>query len=43
MISAETAATALCEMFLANADRGDNAANDYLIAEIVDRIRTRQE
>ncbi len=41
MISAEAAARTLCEVFLANADRGDNAANDHLIAEIVDRIRTR--
>ncbi len=43
MISAEAAARALCELFLANADRGDNAANDHLIAEIVGRIRTQQE
>ena len=43
MISAETAARALCELFLANADRGDNAANDHLIAEMVNRIRTQQE
>ncbi len=35
--------TALCELFLANADRGDNAANDHLIAEMVARIRTQQE
>jgi hypothetical protein len=43
MISADAAAKALCELFLANADRGDNAANDHLIAEIVGRIRTQQE
>ncbi|MGH3799151.1 MAG: hypothetical protein ACRDTD_03280 [Pseudonocardiaceae bacterium] len=43
MISAEAAAMALCELFLANADRGDNAANDDLIAEMLDRIRTPQE
>ncbi len=43
MISAEAAARALCELFLANADRGDNAANDHLIAEMVGRIRTQQE
>jgi hypothetical protein len=43
MISAEAAARALCELFLANADRGDNAANDHLIAEMVERIRTQQE
>lgn len=41
-ISAQTAANALCEEFLTNADRGDNAANDHLITEIVDRIRTRE-
>lgn len=43
IISAEAAARALCELFLANADRGNNAANDYLIAEMVGRIRTQQE
>jgi hypothetical protein len=43
MISVEAAARALCELFLANADRGDNAANDHLIAEMVGRIRTQQE
>jgi hypothetical protein len=41
-ISAEAAARILCELFLANADRGDNAANDHLIAEMVGRIRTQQ-
>jgi hypothetical protein len=40
MISAEAAAKALC---LTNADRGDNAANDHLIAEMVGRIRAQQE
>lgn len=43
VISAEAAARALWELFLANADRGDNAANDHLIAEIVGRIRTQQQ
>jgi hypothetical protein len=43
MLSPETAARTLYELFLANADRGDNAANDHLIAEIVARIRTQQE
>lgn len=43
MISSEAAARALCEVFLANADRGDNAANDHLIAELVDRIHTQQK
>ncbi|MGH3800526.1 MAG: hypothetical protein ACRDTD_10410 [Pseudonocardiaceae bacterium] len=42
-ISAEAAAKALCELFLANADRGDNAANDHLVAEMVGRIRTQQQ
>lgn len=42
-ISAEAAARALCELFLTNADRGDNAANDHLIAEMVRRIRTQQK
>jgi hypothetical protein len=43
VISAETAARALCELFLANADRGDNAANDHLITEMVERIRAQQD
>lgn len=30
-------------MFLANADREDNTANDHLIAEMLDRIRTQQQ
>jgi hypothetical protein len=42
-ISAEAAARALCKVFLANADRGDNAANDHLIAEMLGRIRTQQQ
>lgn len=32
----------LCDYFLANADRGDNAANDELVAELVRRIRGQQ-
>ncbi|MGH3697537.1 MAG: hypothetical protein ACRDRX_26755 [Pseudonocardiaceae bacterium] len=43
MISTAVAATALYELFLANADRGDNAANDDLIAEMVGRIRSQQD
>jgi hypothetical protein len=43
IISAEIAARALCELFLANADNEDNAANDHLIAEMLDRIRTQQQ
>ena len=39
LISADAAAQALQEYFLANADRGDDAANDELIAEILRRIR----
>jgi hypothetical protein len=36
------AAQALCDHFLVNADRGDHAANDELVAELVRRIRSRQ-
>jgi hypothetical protein len=39
LISAEAAARTLQEHFLDNADRGDNAANDELVAELVRRIR----
>lgn len=42
VISGEDAARLLCELFLANADRGDNAANDHLVVEMVHRIRVRQ-
>lgn len=42
LISAAAAARALQEYFLANADRGDNAANDELVAEMLRRIRTVQ-
>ena len=42
LISAEAAARALQEHFLANADRGDNAANDQLVAELVRRIRVQR-
>jgi hypothetical protein len=42
LISAEAAARALQEYFLANADRGDDAANDELVAEMLRRIRARQ-
>lgn len=43
MISeAHAAGRALCDYFLANADRGDNAVNDELVAELVRRIRMRQ-
>lgn len=40
--SPAVAAQALCAHFLANADRGDNAANDEFIAELVRRVRSRQ-
>jgi hypothetical protein len=43
VINAADAASALCEYFLANAERGDHAANDHLVAELVDRIRARQQ
>ncbi|MGB7797650.1 MAG: hypothetical protein WBL53_15550 [Pseudonocardiaceae bacterium] len=36
------AAQALCDHFLVNADRGDHAANDELVTELVRRIRSRQ-
>jgi hypothetical protein len=39
---AHAAGRALCDYFLANADRGDNAVNDQLVAELVRRIRMRQ-
>ncbi len=42
LISADAAASALQEYFLANADRGDNAANDELVAEMMRRIRARR-
>ncbi|MGH3777146.1 MAG: hypothetical protein ACRDRR_15680 [Pseudonocardiaceae bacterium] len=42
LISADVAARALQECFLANDDRGDNAANDELVAELVRRIRALQ-
>jgi hypothetical protein len=42
-ISTEAAARTLCEVFLTNADHGDNIANDHLITEIVGRSRTQQE
>ncbi len=39
LVSADAAARALQELFLANADRGDHAANDELVAELLRRIR----
>ena len=36
------AAQALCDHFLVNVDRGDHAANDELVTELVRRIRSRQ-
>lgn len=43
VISAQDAATALRELFLTNADQGNHAANDDLVAELVHRIRTQQQ
>jgi hypothetical protein len=40
--SPDAAARMLCDYFLANADRGNNAANDELVAELIHRIRTQQ-
>lgn len=42
VIDADAAATALRDLFLANADRGDNAANDEFVAELVRRIRAQR-
>ncbi len=42
ILSPAAAAEVLCACFLANADRGDHAANDELVAELVRRIRTHQ-
>jgi hypothetical protein len=39
LLSADAAARALQEHFLDNADRGDDAANDEFVAEILRRIR----
>ncbi|MGH3767587.1 MAG: hypothetical protein ACRDS0_28195 [Pseudonocardiaceae bacterium] len=40
--SPQAAARALQELFLDNADRGDDAANDELVAELRRRIREQQ-
>jgi hypothetical protein len=40
--SQAAAAQALYDHFLANADRGDHAANDELVAELLRRIRARR-
>lgn len=42
VISADAAARVLCDYFLTNADRGDNAANDEFVAELALRIRAGQ-
>ncbi|MGQ0716804.1 MAG: hypothetical protein ACT4NP_05695 [Pseudonocardiales bacterium] len=42
LISADAAAAVLRDFFLANADRGDNSANDQLVAELVPRIRAQR-
>jgi hypothetical protein len=42
VISADAAARMLCDYFLANAERGDNAANDEFVAELALRMRTGQ-
>jgi hypothetical protein len=39
LVSANVAANALHDYFLANADRGANAANDELVEALVHRIR----
>ena len=40
--SPDAAARVLCDYFLANADRGNNAGNDELVTELIHRIRTQQ-
>jgi hypothetical protein len=42
VISADAAARMLCDYFLTNAERGDNAANDEFVAELARRMRTGQ-
>lgn len=42
VISADAAARMLCDYFLTNAERGDNAANDKFVAELALRMRTGQ-
>lgn len=42
VISADIADRVLCDYFLANAGRGDNAANDEFVAELALRIRAEQ-
>ena len=42
LIRADAAARALRDLFLANADRDDNAANDELVTELVRRIRAQR-
>jgi hypothetical protein len=42
VIGADAAARVLCDYFLANAERGDNAANDEFVAELALRMRTGQ-
>ncbi|MGH4011998.1 MAG: hypothetical protein ACRDTH_28205, partial [Pseudonocardiaceae bacterium] len=42
LMSTDAAATALRDIFLANAERGDNAANDQLVADLVRRNRAQR-
>lgn len=42
LISADAAAKALQDYFLANADSGDNIANDELVDALVRRIRAQR-
>ncbi|MGB9279923.1 MAG: hypothetical protein WCB57_07530 [Pseudonocardiaceae bacterium] len=42
LISANAASKALQKYFLANADRGDNAANDELVDALLRRIRAQR-
>jgi predicted GTPase len=42
VMSRQDAAKMLCELFLANADQGNHAGNDELVAELMCRIRAEQ-
>lgn len=43
MISTQDAARTLCDLFLTNAEQGNHAVNDELVAELVHRIRAQQQ
>lgn len=43
VMSAQDAARALCELFLTNAERGNRAGHDELVAELAHRVRAQQQ